>query len=248
MIPANSARLWGAFSATCALLWPHLAPADRAAAPSPTTSLTSPRLTEFEVGAGFWALPTGQVCTRVECGRGELSPSFHLLALAHLSPRWALGAGGHFALLPSGAPEPLDADAPTFRELARSYLWLEAEARWFPWRSEMRNSPVLDWWFGTSAGLVLLSDRYFGPLEDEVGPLRIGDRGVTLSTSGLSLRPSVGVDWSVADAWALGAQLRPGMMWFPGERKETPFGDQATLSGVHWSAAASLALKVRLPW
>lgn len=248
MILTNSARLCGALAAAWSLQHPLSARADGAETPSVASSLPSPRLTEFEVGAGWWVLPLSQVCTRVECVPGDSSPSFHLLALAHISSRWALGAGGHFALLPTSRPAALDADAPTFREISRSYLWLEAEARWFPWRRDDQRAPSMQLWFGASTGLVVLSDRYLTPLVDEIGPLRIGDRGLALSSSGLSLRPSVGVDWVLAGPWALGAQLRPGLIWFPEERKTTPFGDQATLEGVHASVAALVAAKVRLPW
>jgi hypothetical protein len=193
------------------------------------------------------AMPWANVCSTVDCVRGDGSFTFHLLGLFHFHRHWALGLGGHFALWPTAQPTLSDQARAADRELSRDYYAITLELRYFPWRQTV-GAPApktLHPYVGADLGFALLSDRYHSPPLDQSGAVRIGEPGFLLRNQGALARVVVGTDLGLSQHWALGLTLRSGAIWFAGP-KSTTFGDQSTLSGWNFSLAATLSIKAYL--
>lgn len=177
-----------------------------------------------ELGLAWLTLPGAEVCEVRTCSRGDTSPLVELWTLVRFDDRFAIGAGVTLGLIPTTDVTP-NPDREILRDHARSYMTIEALARYYP-----KAFVFADLWLGAGGGLVLLSDTF-----DTVGNLDvyapIGTPGVTLRTEGLSAFGGLGLSQKFAEHLHVGVGGRAGIFHFPEVPTTSPLGDRASITG-----------------
>jgi hypothetical protein len=192
-----------------------------------------------EFGFGWLTLPGAAICVEPLAGCREGDTSFELDAwqLYRGSTRFAFGAGVLLGLIPTNNPEPPeDVD----REHSRQYLTIEGTVRYYPYVGEN-----VEWWLGVTGGLVVVSDR-FEVTSDATDRALLGPRGVTIRTERGSLGVAGGPVIALTPNWALGATLRYGHWFLPGEPALDPLGSRASLTGRNTVISLGLSIAFRL--
>jgi len=211
--------------------------------------------TVAELEAGILVLPTAPISPSnrggatplgtVGNGDATLETGVHLLYRA--SRDWAFGAGATFAPHPTSDPNYVVGPGGLQRTHSRSYLFLGGEARYFPLRSRW-----IEGWFGTSAGALIMADRFFTNEGPDVPPI-LGTKEVTVSTEGFSVGIELGADTMIADRWVVGLSLRadrwllPAQKPFSQESSCDAIGDCPTLTGSVAALAVNVAVGYRIP-
>lgn len=179
-----------------------------------------------ELGLAWLTLPGAEVCEASACSSGDTTPLVELWNLVRFEEVLAVGAGVTLGLIPTTdvAPNP---DRGIVRDHARSYMTIEALARYYP-----PAFVFADLWLGGGGGLVILSDTF-----DTVGNLDvyapIGNPGVTIRSEGLSVFGGLGITQKLADHLNVGIGGRVGIFNFPGEPARSPLGDRASIAGLN---------------
>jgi hypothetical protein len=169
-----------------------------------------------EVGFGWLTLPRAQVCA-VNCSRGDTSFEVDVWQLYRASRRWALGAGILLALIPTN-------DASEANR-TRRYMTIEGGARYYPYVGEN-----VEWWFGLTGGLVVVSDSFLVAHAPSDRAL-LGPTGETIRTEGGSLGLAGGPVISLARHWTCGVTLRYAEWFLPERAAVDALGNQASLVG-----------------
>jgi hypothetical protein len=123
----------------------------------------------------------------------------------------------------------------------RSYLFLGAEARYFPLRSRWFEA-----WFGLDAGALVISDRFSTDNAPQV-PSILGLPEVTISTEGAAVGVQVGADYLVNDNFVIGLALRADRWVLPSEKKCDAINDCSTLTGSVGAFELGLTFGYRIP-
>ncbi|AKT39389.1 uncharacterized protein CMC5_035360 [Chondromyces crocatus] len=183
--------------------------------------------TQFTLGAGMLTLPAADVCPVAlnRCEQGESSLSFSLHNLYRYGPL-GLGAGIVWALDLSADRAPGDPELE--REHSRSYFLVEAQFRYYGLRFD-----TWELWVGGTFGGVVVNDSWsvVADREPYADTAFIGPRAATLGTEGLAAGLGVGAEWTFADNWSFGAQVRYSNWFLPGQPEQLPTGDFASLKG-----------------
>ncbi|HSN96955.1 MAG TPA: hypothetical protein VLS89_01615, partial [Candidatus Nanopelagicales bacterium] len=183
--------------------------------------------TQFTLGAGMLTLPAADVCpvSLESCQQGETSLSVGVHNLYRYGP-FGVGAGILWGVDLSadrapGAPE-------LEREHARSYFLVEAQFRYYGLRFE-------DWelWGGVTVGGVVVNDSWsvLADREPYADTAFVGPRAATLGTEGLAAGLGIGAEWTFADNWSFGSQIRYSSWFLPEQPERLPTGDLASLKG-----------------
>jgi hypothetical protein len=192
------------------------------------------------VELGILALPTAPISPSNRGGSTPLGPigtgdatietGLHLLYRA--TREWAFGAGGLLAPHPtSDSTYGATTGGGQTRTHSRSYLFLGAEARYFPLRSRW-----IEGWFGLSGGAMIVADRFTNDNAPTSPPL-VGTPTVTVTTEGFALGVEAGIDYLVTDNWVIGVTLSAQRWLLPDEKPFSqatscdPIGDCPTLTG-----------------
>ncbi len=189
--------------------------------------------------AGILALPTAPISPATRggstpvggIGNGDATVQTGLQLLYRATREWAFGAGALFAPRPTSEHNYEGTSGLLSRTHSRSYLFMGAEARYFPFRSRW-----LEGWFGLDGGALIISDRFTDDNAPTAPPL-VGTSSVSVSTEGFSLGVKAGVDYLVTDNWVIGLALGAERWLLPNEKpfsQETscdPIGDCPTLTG-----------------
>jgi opacity protein-like surface antigen len=209
-------------------------------ATDPHPSLLDRPHTVAMLEAGIIALPSTPISQSNRGGSTPLGPigsgdatlQTGLELLYRPTRDWAFGVGALFAPHPtSDSTYGAETNTSITRTHSRSYLFLGAEARYYPLRSRW-----LEGWFGLTGGAVIIADRFTDD-NAPVAPPLVGTSTVTVSTEGFGLGVQAGVDYLVTDNWvigfALGAQrwLLPSEKPFSQETSCDPIGDCPTVPG-----------------
>jgi opacity protein-like surface antigen len=228
---------------------------DSTEAPSTHPSLLDRPHTVAILEAGIIALPTAPISPS---NRGGSTPIGHIgsgdatvLAGLHLLYRatreWTFGAGALFAPSPTSESNYQGTSGLLARTHSRSYLFMGAEARYFPLRSRW-----IEGWFGLSGGVLIISDRFTDDNAPTAPPL-VGTATTTVSTEGFSLGVGAGLDYLVTDNWVIGLALGAERWLLPNEKpfsQETscdPIGDCPTLTGSVAAFEGGLTVGYRIP-
>jgi len=209
-----------------------------AADPVEATSVMGRPHTIAIAEAGIIVLPTAPISASNRGGSTPLGPvgngdatietGIHLLYRTNRS--WAFGASAIFAPNPTsdhnaGGASQLE------RTHSRSYLFMGAEGRYFPFHLRW-----LEAWVGAAAGGIVISDRFETNIPVTV-PSFLGTNTVTVSTEGFAIGVQAGVQYLITDQWVVGVALRADRWFLPAEKpfsQETscdPLGDCPTLTG-----------------
>lgn len=205
---------------------PHAAWADETAS---TRSALAARgvdrpYTMAELGLGFLTLPGADVCLKSRpCTKGDTSINIDFWQMYRANRSFAIGAGATVALNPTTDNPPSEAGID--RAHTRSYFLVEGQGRYYA-----IATPSFEAWFGATAGVVIVSDRYSIDDPNKRTWALIGPLASTLSTTGGTVGALLGAEWSFAPNWAAGLSARY-MRWFlPHEPATTVFLDRATLT------------------
>jgi hypothetical protein len=190
--------------------------------------------------AGIIALPTAPISPSNRggstplgsIGSGDATVQTGLQLLYRATREWAFGAGALFAPHPtSDSTYGATTMSGLTRTHSRAYLFVGAEARYFPLRSRW-----IEGWFGLKGGAVIVADRFTNNNAPESPPL-VGTPTVTVTTEGFALGIQAGVDYLVTDNWVIGFTLGAERWLLPTEKpfsQETscdPIADCPTLTG-----------------
>jgi hypothetical protein len=185
-----------------------------------------------EVGVGWLTLPGAEVCAGggSSCEQGDTSLELEMWQLYRANLLFAFGAGITLGLVPTtDAPArdaaPVAGQEPITRDHSRGYFTVEAIGRYYPFVGEN-----LEWWVGTTFGLVVVSDSYTSNQRESDYAL-VGPRAQTIRTEGYTVGLATGVAYSIAPNWSLGASLRYGSWFLPELAASNPLGDGASLNG-----------------
>jgi opacity protein-like surface antigen len=209
------------------------------AADSPEANSVMGRPHTMAIGeAGIIALPSAPISPSnrggstplgtVGNGDATIETGLHLLYRTNRS--WAFGAAAIFAPKPTSDPNARGASN-LDRSHSRSYLFMGAEGRYFPFHLRW-----LEAWVGAAAGGVVISDRFTTNSPVAV-PSFLGTNTVTVSTEGFALGVQAGADYLITDQWVVGLAFRADQWFLPAEKpfsQETscdPLGDCPTLKG-----------------
>lgn len=204
------------------------------ASPSATPQPALEGLAELNLGALI--LPSAQICSEEGCRRGDASPLLEGWALVRFPRGFAVGAGATMGLFPVTIPPQPQGEL--FREDSRSYLTFDATGRYY-----FRPATSLRPWLGLGLGLVVVSDRFITDAEKS-SQTRIGAPGYTISTEGFSYFCGGGVELALSRRWSIGGSLRLGGFLLPSTPKQSPLGDEASLTGANLYATAGLNFAV----
>lgn len=196
-----------------------------------------------EVGLGWLVLPAAQVCVERDiagCTRGDSSLELDAWQLFRGDRRFAVGAGMTLGLTPT-TDAPRQDPPGTNRDHSRGYFTFEGMLRYYP-----VVNPPFEAWAGLTGGLVVVSDR-FESNEGRDDKALVGPRGVTIRTEGYTVGLALGGAYSFATSWSLGATLRYGSWFLPGEPARDPLGDEASLTGQNDVLSLVLAVGYRVP-
>jgi len=182
--------------------------------------------TFFELGAGFLTLPAADVCPSLDrCTEGETSLAFGLHNL-YRHQQFGIGAGIQWAMnleadTAPGKPE-------WEREHARSYFLVEAQFRYYflRWRA-------WEVWGGATLGGVVVNDSWSTKADRDpyADTAFVGPRAATIGTEGIAAGLAIGAEWTFAENWSFGSQLRYSSWFLPDEPARLPTGDLASLKG-----------------
>jgi hypothetical protein len=180
--------------------------------------------TMAQLGLGLLTLPAADVCLKSRpCTKGDTSIEIDFWQMYRANRRFAVGAGGTVALVPTSDSPPSEAGID--RSHTRSYFMVEGQGRYYA-----IEHPAFEAWIGATAGIVIVSDRYSIDDPDKRMWALIGPRSSTLRTEGATVGGLLGAEWSFAPNWAAGLSARY-MRWFlPLEPATTVFLDRATLT------------------
>jgi len=188
--------------------------------------------------AGIIVLPTAPISPSnrggstplgsVGNGDATIETGIHLLYRTNRS--WAFGASAIFAPKPTSDPNAGGASE-LERTHSRSYLFMGAEGRYFPFHLRWFEA-----WVGAAAGGMIISDRFTTNTAIAV-PSFLGTNTVTVSTEGFAAGVQAGADYLITDQWVVGLAFRADEWFLPAEKpfsQETscdPLGDCPTLTG-----------------
>lgn len=189
--------------------------------------------------AGIIVLPTAPISASnrggstpllgpVGNGDATIETGIHLLYRTNWN--WAFGASAIFAPKPTS-----DSNAGTATGLqrthSRSYLFMGAEVRYFPFHLKWFEA-----WIGAAAGGVVISDRFETNNVPQV-PSFLGTNSVTVSSEGFAVGAQLGASYLITDQWVVGLAFRADRWFLPSQKpfsQETscdPLGDCPTLTG-----------------
>lgn len=209
------------------------------AADSPEAMSVMGRPHTIAIGeAGIIVLPTAPISPSnrggstpigtVGSGDATLETGIHLLYRTNRS--WAFGAEALFAPNPTSDRNAGGANG-LERTHSRSYLFMGAEGRYFPFHLRWFEA-----WVGAVAGGVVILDRFTTNTQTAV-PSFLGSNTVTVSTEGFAVGLQAGADYLITDQWVVGLAFRADQWFLPAEKpfsQETscdPLGDCPTLKG-----------------
>jgi hypothetical protein len=197
-----------------------------------------------EAGVGWLTLPGADVCIdrKTGCSKGDTSLALELWQLYRQSTRFAFGAGILLALIPTTDAPQADPEG-LERDHSRRYFTIEGMIRYYPYVGE-----TVEWWFGGTGGLVVVSDRFVVSQHAEDDRALLGPRGVTVRTEGGTIGIAGGPVLALAPHWSLGLTLRYGHWFLPNEPARDPLGSEASLTGRNtvFSAGATVAFRTEL--
>jgi hypothetical protein len=183
--------------------------------------------TMAEFSAGFLALPAAQVCltSLTNCSRGEFSLA---LGIHNLYRYRAFGFGAGIEWAATVRNDSARGALELERDHARRYFLVEGQVRYY-----FVQRASLEWWAGATLGGVVVNDSWSviadrSPYADTAF---VGPRGATLGTEGITAGIAAGFEWSFAKNWSWGTKLRYASWFLPEQRKISPTGDLASLSG-----------------
>jgi hypothetical protein len=206
----------------------------RAAADEPErSSLLDRPHTVAQLEAGILALPNAPISPSNAAVRGGNTPfggvgngDATLEVGAHVLYRgsrdWAIGAGALFAPRPTSDPNYGGASG-LQREHARSYLFLGAEGRYFPFHTH-----YFDGWIGLATGAIIVADRFTTDNAPDV-PRILGNKAVTVSTEGFAIGLQAGADYIISDQLVVGLALRADRWFLPAEK---PFSQESSCDSI----------------
>jgi len=181
-----------------------------------------------EVGAAILTLPAAELCISdniAQCEQGEESAGFSIQNIYRYRA-FAFGAGIRWAAA-FDTPDP-EGPEDLGREHSRRYFFVDGQFRYYAIRKSS-----WEWWVGGTIGGVVVNDSW--SVKEDRDPYAdtafVGPRAVTIRTEGFETGLGLGTEWSFADNWLLGAQLRYSIWILPFEREESPTGDRASLQG-----------------
>lgn len=212
-------------------------PAEAADSLEPSSVMNRPHTIAI-VDAGIIVLPTAPISPSNRggstpigtVGNGDATIETGLHLLYRTNRNWAFGAQATFAPNPTSDHNAGGAIG-LERSHSRSYLFMGAEGRYFPFHLRW-----LEAWVGAVAGGVVISDRFTTETQVQV-PSFLGTNTVTVSTEGFGLGVQVGADYLITDQWVVGLAFRADQWFLPAEKpfsQETscdPLGDCPTLKG-----------------
>lgn len=224
--------------AAAALVGSTLAARADAADPVEAASVMARPHTIAIAEAGIIVLPTAPISPSnrggstplgsVGNGDATIETGIHLLYRTNLS--WAFGASAIFAPKPTS-----DTNAGGANQLerthSRSYLFMGAEGRYFPFHIRWFEA-----WVGAAAGGIVISDRFATNTQVQV-PSFLGTNTVNVSTEGFAVGIQAGAEYLITDQWVVGLAFRADQWFLPAEKpfsQETscdPLGDCPTLKG-----------------
>jgi hypothetical protein len=224
-------RGWPAAAVCAALAFvPAAARAEEGAAPPVVTTPERSRPhTLVELSTGFLMLPGALVCPQTldpaTCKRGEFSLVFGIQNFYRFG---AFGVGAGIQWATTLRSDAALGDPSLEREHSRSYFLVEAAGRWY----FVSNKSWVAW-TGATIGAIIVNDSWTvkadrQPYSDTAF---VGPEAATLGTEGLSLGACLGGEWTFAKNWSLGPSVRYSNWFLPSQRKQSPTGDVASLSG-----------------
>jgi hypothetical protein len=205
----------------------------RADGPERASLLDRPH-TVIQLEAGILALPNAPISPSNAAVRGGNTPfggvgngDATLEAGAHVLYRgsrdWAIGAGALFAPRPTSDPNYGGASG-LQREHARSYLFLGAEGRYFPFHTR-----YFDGWLGLATGAIIVADRFTTDNAPDV-PSILGNKAVTVSTEGFAIGLQAGADYIISDQVVVGLSLRADRWFLPTQK---PFSQESSCDPIY---------------
>ncbi len=180
-----------------------------------------------ELGVGFLALPT-KIClsSLSHCDQGEASVA---LGLHNIFRYRSIGFGAGIRWATTLRDDNVRVGFPGIeRDHTRRYFFVEAEFRYYAIRRA-----AWEWWVGTSAGGVIVSDSWTTKADREPysDAAFIGPRAATVGTEGVFGGISVGGEWAFAPNWSFASHLGYASWFLPETRERSPTGDYASLGG-----------------
>lgn len=183
--------------------------------------------TQFTLGAGMLTLPAADVCpvSLDRCEQGETSLAF---SLHNLYRYGALGVGAGIIWALDLSADQAPGAGTLERAHERSYFLVEAEVRYYGIRYN-----TWEFWVGGTFGGVVVNDSWsvLADREPYADTAFVGPRAATLGTEGLAAGLGIGAEWTFADNWSFGSQVRYASWFLPGRQERLPTGDLASLKG-----------------
>jgi len=226
----------------------HAEGADPAVSTNPTSSRLASGFSALdrpvgimEVNVGLLTLPNAEICAErsAGCSRGDASFSLEAWELYRANLRLGFGAGVMVGLIPTANPQQ-DPEG-LERDHTRGYFTIEGIVRYYPFVGRH-----FEGWVGVVGGLVVVSDRFTVPIEDDNRAL-LGTRGVTIASEGASLGLAVGLAYELAEHWSLIGNLRVTEWFLPSTPETDPLGSEASITGMNLSTAIAFGIAYRLP-
>ena len=204
--------------------------------------------TVAELEAGIIALPNAPISRQQRggdtpfgtIGKGDATVVGGIHLLYRASPLFAFGAGFLVAPLPTSDAQ-YGGQTGLKRSHARSYLLVNAELRYIPFRTK-----TLEGWFGLTVGGVVVADRFSTDTGEKV-PAILGVPDVTVRTEGFTAGIQIGGSWVFADRWVLGMIARTDLWFLPDSPQCSAIGDCGTLRGTVESIQFGLTIGYRIP-
>lgn len=248
---ARANRFPPAAAAIVSLLTIGVARADDTAHERP--SLLDRSHTVAEAEAGIIALPTAPISASnrggstpigaVGNGDATVEVGAHILYRADRS--WAIGAGAFFAPRPTSDNNFGGGEGGLQRSHSRSYFWLGGELRYFPLRSRW-----FDFWFGATAGTVVVADRYTTNSAPSV-PSLLGTNQINVSTGGFAIGAQSGIDYLLTSSLVVGLAVRGDLWLLPNQSNQVSscdaIGDCPTLHGGVVAFELGVTVGYRIP-
>ncbi len=249
---AVALRAFSASALAVGLAWtPGAARADDSTHEQP--SLLDRSHTVAAAEAGIIALPNAPISPSNRGGRtpigavgnGDATIEVGAHILYRADRAWAIGAGATFAPTPTSDPNYAIGASGLSRTHSRSYLWLGGEARFFPFRSRW-----LEFWVGATAGTIIVADRFTTNSAPTV-PSLLGTNQITVSTGGLALGATTGLDYLITDSLVVGLAVRGDLWLLPNENNQASscdaIGDCPTLHGGVAAFELGVTVGYRIP-
>ena len=209
-----------------------------------------------ELEAGILALPTAPISAANRGGslpfgqtlfKGDATLNLGMHLLYRAGRDWSLGAMATFAPTPTSDSAYLSGNGTLPRTHSRNYLFLGAEARYYPLRYRW-----FEGWVGLMAGGQIIADR-FQTAGTDVPPI-LGTRQVNVATEGFALGVQAGGDYLISDNLVLGLSLRAQRWILPDTQLDprvdpacSSIGDCPTLTGTVEAFEFGLTIGYRIP-